>query len=218
MSNALFDVLNASNNLVFDKAEKFLKQQLEELQKAGKLLLSPDHTLTGSSLELRVDHLLRDAGLPVERGRDSMEDFVVKLQNEKSIFEAVVIEVKSAKNSQPALDDLRQLDDWVFDLSGEETARKHGLGGRDVLAMATDGHLTTLRKHPSPHKGVFVFNGQVGKPFDERTRLILPNNQLEFAIKRNFCIISLDRLIELCVRGKDELWSAFMKTVGVFEG
>ncbi|MBI4701993.1 MAG: hypothetical protein HY744_12720 [Deltaproteobacteria bacterium] len=45
----------------------------------------------------------------------------------------------------------------MFELSGEEEARKHGLGGGvDPLAVATGGFASQRRHHPTPHKGVML--------------------------------------------------------------
>jgi len=94
-------------------------------------------------------------------------------------------------------DDLRQLDDWVFDLSGEAQARRQGLGGGfDGLAMLMQGARTRRHRHPTPHKGILVFNGPVGTPLSQRTITCLHSNDLAFVQTRNFCIISLAKLME----------------------
>lgn len=93
-------------------------------------------------------------------------------------------------------DQLRQLDDWVFDLSREDIARKHGLGGGlDSLAIATQGFASHRRHHPTPHKGVLAFNGPVGMPFAERNSP-LSSEELDFAVKHGFCVMPFGHLVE----------------------
>ncbi|GMV17109.1 MAG: hypothetical protein AMXMBFR56_53330 [Polyangiaceae bacterium] len=136
-----------------------------------------------------------------------------------------VLEVKSAKGVGPTRSDLRQLDDWVFELSGEEKARKQGLGGGiDTLAMAHHGVLTSRQFHPSPRKGVMVFNGPLGTEFQSRPRDWLGANEKVFADKRDFAVVSFEVLLawhERIANGAQSVgrfWSLLHETSGVLSG
>lgn len=120
-------------------------------------------------------------------------------------------------------DDLRQLDDWVFDLSGEEQARKSGFGGEfDALAMVTGGLVSEPHRHPTPHKGVLIFNGPIGAHFSQRTTPCVQPNDAQFLQKRNFCVISLPKLIQNIgaiqtqLLTIDDFWERLHATSGEF--
>ena len=136
----------------------------------------------------------------------------------------IVLEIKSSnKASGPSIAELRELDDWVFELSGEEFARKEGLGGGcDPLAVSSYGMVTERHTHPSPHKGVMVFNGPREKKFQERQEKdILVSDQKDFVFKRNICIISLECLIswydeyQINNSVNSNFWEIIHSTVGV---
>ena len=120
-----------------------------------------------------------------------MEDFVVKSPFDYEPSKPIVLEVKSSRKQHISRDQLRQLDDWVFELSGEQEARKYGLqgkGGIDTLAFVSHGMVTREsrpRYHPTPHKGVFIFNGPVGTPFNKRNKNSSPKVILPFLISLN---------------------------------
>jgi hypothetical protein len=217
MSDAIKDFLSTAGISDVTSARKVLDRELRALQKNGDLVLESDECLSGFSLELRVQRLFEAAGFAISEGRPGMEDFVVGPNEEDGKKDNLVLEVKSSRSAQPSLDDLRQLDDWVFDLSGEETARKKGLGGGpDVLAMSTGGMLSRPKRHPTPHKGILIFNGPISIPFADRPPQLLHPNQLEFAMKRNFCIIGLDRLTELLKSERQSVWETLHNTVGEY--
>ncbi len=216
MSNTLNDILINARITDFSSAEKFVKEQLKSLQGSGDLTLGHDKDLMGVSLELRVKQLFKEAGFNISDGEIGKEDFIVFSKENDDIKDNLVIEVKSSRKPQPSLDNLRQLDDWVYYLSGEEQARKHGLGGGlDPLAMAYRGICTSNRRHPTPHKGVFIFNGPVGVPFSERSN-ILHQNHNEFVEKRNFCIIGINDLAELLRKDYQAVWAKLHGTVGEY--
>ena len=151
-------------------------------------------------------------------GRDGMEDLVVDPPNGFSPPKPLVVEVKSSRKPNISRDDLRQLDDWVFELSGEEDARKHGIGVPG--AIITQG-LGAVGRHPTPHKGVMVFNGPLTVPFDLRTGSLGANEE-EFARKRSFAIIPSATLLA-CAKAIDarrdrrsEIWSAIHVCEGLF--
>lgn len=217
MSTELIKILCDAGKSDVASAERFLLDELKSLQRNGDLALGKDEELTGTSLELRVQQLFVNAGFNILEGRPGKEDFTVSALENDEISDNLVIEVKSARAPQPDIDGLRQLDDWVFDLSGEEHARKHGLGGGvDARAILSHGWSTQTKHHPAPHKGVFIFNGPVGTSFSVRPARILHPNQLEFAMKRNFCVIGLNHLVELLGKGREIAWSALHGTVGEY--
>lgn len=199
-----------------------IQRELRRLAELDLLSLGADKDLTGESLEVRVFLLLRAMGIQVTRGRQGFEDFVAAPPEGAIPNRPLVIEVKSDRKPSVQREDLRQLDDWVFDLSKEEIARKNGLGGGiDVLAIATDGMLTSTHHHPSPHKGVLIFNAPVGVPFDQRASPPLSTDELAFAQKRNFCIVPISELIEITQaiqQGRKTLldaWKVIHDTCGI---
>jgi len=218
MTDGIKTFLSAEGISDLSSARARLDEELRLLQKAGVLTLESDEKLLGFSLELRVQRAFESAGFSISEGRPGMEDFVVESRTDFEPKDNVVLEVKGSRKSQPTLDDLRQLDDWVFDLSGEEKARKVGLGGGiDPMAIATRGLASRAKRHLAPHKGVLVFNGPVGIPFSERPKDILHPNQLEFAAKRNFCVIGLGQLLQVLDSGPENAWKAFHSTVGEYQ-
>lgn len=218
MTDTIKDFLSAEGISDVSIARARLDDYLRQLQQDGVLTLESDEKLSGFSLELRVQRAFEDAGFLISVGRPGMEDFVVERGAGDEPADNLVLEVKASRKSQPTLDDLRQLDDWVFDLSGEEIARKEGLGGGlDSLAIATDGYYTETKRHPAPHKGVLVFNGPIGIPFDNRPRDILHPNQQVFAAKRNFCVIGLEQLLQVLSNHREIAWNALHGTVGEYQ-
>jgi hypothetical protein len=115
----------------------------------------------------------------------------------------LVVEVKSGKQPGPDRDSLRQLDDWVFDLSQEEEIRK----GRVRINMhwAHGAPMFWPRTHhPTPHKGVLIYNGPAGTPFSSRPEKWLGENERIFAEKRDFCIIALPCLLAWHERARSD--------------
>lgn len=200
-----------------------IQLELRRLAESGSLPLGSDKDLTGESLEVRVFLLIQIMGIPIARGRKGFEDFVVSPPSGATTNRPLVIEVKSDRKPSVQREDLRQLDDWVFDLSQEEVARKKGLGGgTDARAIATLGLHTSTHHHPTPHKGVLVFNAPVGVPFEQRTSPSLSRDELAFAQKRNFCVIPIQELIAIAEAIQQErkatldVWKAIHETCGIF--
>lgn len=180
----------------FDRALKRLKSAL--LTK-GKLTLGSDHTLGGKYLEIRVKCLFEQMQFHIREGRkgENLEDYVIDASPEFNPQLPVVLEIKSGKKPCLERDDLRQLDDWVFELSGEDRIRRfRPIRGRNV-AYISAGLPVGPSSHPSPHKGVMVFNGPLGVEFHQRVVRCVNANDLEFVAKRYFCIIPLQTLVEL---------------------
>lgn len=201
-----------------------IQRDLEILTENGVLDLGPDIELGGYSLEIKTKLIFLNMGFNVARGRDGFEDFVIHSSKGMKPIDPLVIEVKSSRKPNISRDDLRQLDDWVFDLSGEEEARKHGLGGGfDALSFATNGMISLPKRHPSPHKGVMIFNGPIGVPFKNRPKTCISHNELDFITKRNLCIIPLNILLDYFVKFQDRseikeiFWNSIHKTIGQLE-
>jgi len=178
-----------------------------------------DYSLEGEDLTRRVQEILKQMGFNVEKGRPGKEDLIIRKPS------PVVIEVKSRRNKEGILyEHLRQLDDRIFELSGEEEARKGNVPvfkptwsyGKSVIGGSSFNH-------PKPHKGVLIFNGPTSIPFHARSGSCLPPNQKDFVEKRRLCIIPFATLIKYYERYKedasasDTLWGKMLSTVRVLD-
>ncbi len=208
----------------YDNLLKEVKLIFSDLAETGVLVLGEDKDLTGSTLEIRTSLLFRRFGFKVDKGRQNQEDFLIKYDFATENNEILAVEVKSSRQPNISRDDLRQLDDWVFDLSGEEKARKEGLGGGlDPASIITGGLISSRHRHPNPHKGVMIFNGPLGISFDNRDKTCFNENDREFIKKRNFCIVAFGTLIEYeKVFERDAsiaqtLWKRLHTTVGMLQ-
>lgn len=203
-----------------------------------------DYQLTKSALEDRVCELLKTCGFTVARGRYMREDWIVTSSDDWEPNLTVAIEVKSMQpdkprdqrgttaGTSPTKTHLRQLDDYIFDLSGEKAHRRRGvtawanplisdtvIGGRVYPNTCTAGAIGYPVIPPDSHKGLLVFNGPADTPFDERSKKWLRKSAAEFAEERSFCIISLENLIAWADRcdGNEQLQRTFWKMLcGVF--
>jgi len=175
---------------------KLTNKSIEELYNEGKIAIRNESSLSGLALQFRVKKMLRDMGYDVGDGRSpDLEDLILKYQSNYETKLNIVIEVKSGKKPQVSRDDLRQLDDWIFDLSGEEDARKwkpKKIGGPNI--GASQG-VWIRHIHPTPHKGVMIYNGPTSKDFPSRSNECINPNDVDFVTKRNFCIIPFSILI-----------------------
>lgn len=208
----------------FDAIQAALVAEVQHLVEQDAFDLGHDHRLGGAALEARVFSVLRKMGITVATDTPDLWDAVLSLASGEPA-KPCVLEVKSAKGVGPTRSDLRQLDDWVFELSGEEQARKVGLGGGvDPLAMALQGVVTSRQFHPSPHKGVMIFNGPLGTEFQSRPRDWLGANEKVFADKRDFAVVSFEVLLawhESIANGAvsvGRFWSLLHSATGVLPG
>ena len=176
--------------------EKGINGVIDSLIDDDRLLFGPDHQLGGRWLESRVRCIFREMGFTVEKGPVGFYDAVVKPPGGWKPADPLVVEIKSGKSPSPAREDLRQLDDWGFELSGEEAVRK----GKAVAPgnIITQGLGGSRYSHPTPHKGIMIYNGPLGKCFADRSPGDgwLGANEKEFAEKRAFCIASLPCVLE----------------------
>ncbi len=187
----------------FDKALESLKVALLT---RGRLTLGSDHTVGGRYLEIRVKCLFEEMGFHIREGRKggNLEDYVIDASADFNTQLPVALEIKSGKKPCLERGDLRQLDDWVFELSGEDRIRRfRPTRGRNVVYI-TAGLPVGPSSHPTPHKGVLVFNGPLGVKFHERLAACVNENDLEFVEKRYFCIIPFQTLIEMAQHIEEE--------------
>jgi hypothetical protein len=209
-------------SLKLDDMRDAIKLKLWELAEDGQLSLGLDHWLTGDNLEIRVHLLFQEMGFAINRGRPGLEDFVVTPPSGAKTALPLVIEVKSERKPQISRDNLRQLDDWVFDLSQEDVARKNGLGrGFNALAFISDGLIASATFHPNRHKGVLIINAPLSIAFGQRGVDPLASDELAFAVKRNFCVITIQELVAIADAVRDnskdnlEIWEAIHRKCGI---
>jgi len=219
--------LKAIETPLFGEIYGIFKSEIASLCEEGIIVFGKDYTLSGFALECRVKNIFKELSFEIDKGREVMEDFVVKPPAEFEPLKPIVLEVKSSRKQHISRDQLRQLDDWVFALSGEQEARKYGLqgkGGIDTLAFATNGLLTRKsrpRHHPTPHKGVFIFNGPIGTPFNKRISNCLSPNDEDFVNSRDFCILPFGILLgylekyAIDSKVKKEFWEEIHGTSGL---
>jgi len=182
----------------YDELLRQFRHALENLAQKGVVKFGPDYKLGGDILAIRVQLILSTMGLSVTSGRESLEDLIVAAPKfaANSYPYPLVMEVKSGKWPSPTREHLRQLDDWVFELSGEGEIRRSGLEKyQPNRSYVSIGAIQPAPTHPKPHKGVFVYNGPLSKPFDQRPHPMLSKNEEEFSVKRSFCVISLPCLL-----------------------
>lgn len=212
---------------VFDEVQDAIENKLKKLYIEGKIILNDDYALQHAGLEIRVEKILRDMSFKVSPGRAmNLEDFIIEPRKHFSIQSPLVVEVKSGKGQYIPRDNLRQLDDWVFELSGEEKARKGDTFNDSFQPGWSYGKSVIMPKqykHPTPHKGVMVYNGPVGTMFKDRNNNCINPNNSEFVDKRFFCIVPFHILLSCSEKlianeiEPEELWEKIHKTSGLLE-
>lgn len=209
-----------SERLLHDSVLDAFKAVMDELARNGLIDLQDDYKLAGWALEIRVAHVLRGVGFAVQPGRRDLEDYIVPPPSGMTPERPLVVEVKSGKQPGPDRESLRQLDDWVFDLSGEEHIRK-GKIRTDTYWHKGVPIWWPQMHHPTPHKGLLIYNGPVGTPFGSRPHTWLGENERAFAEKRNFCVVSLPCLLTWYERAQSDtstaatLWHEIHSTGGI---
>lgn len=207
----------------FDYLSEKYGKKLKALVDAGIVRLKNDHDLHGTALEIRVRELFVSAGMSTQDGRPGREDLIVDENTTIDCHIPLVVEVKSRNKPQIELDYLRQLDDYVFELSKEQGIRHAGLNKwnspHKTGGMAL-GAIQPLPVHPKRFKGVLVFNGKIGQPFTDRDPHWMTSDQVEFADSRHFCCMTLESLISWSNACKNEeaetleFWKEIYETKG----
>jgi hypothetical protein len=209
----------------FAPASDAIRKEMEKAYRQGVLRLGDDISLSGFALEIRVKRILNELGLPVTEGRRrNLEDLIVNARDDFTTPFPLAVEVKGTNRAYVVRRELRELDDWVFELSGEEKIRRRRRPPRThgkYVYYWTAGLPPGPDSHPTPHKGVLVFNGPLGMHFEERSANCINPNDLEFVHKRYFCIIPFQILLDAAskVASKDvtlhDLWEKIHQTEGV---
>lgn len=222
LRNNINKVISEISKPIFSEIYNTINSEIESLCDNGIISFENDYRLTGFALECRTKEIFRNMKFDIHKGREGFEDFIITPNSQFNSQQPIVLEVKSSRKPNISRDDLRQLDDWVFDLSGEETARKFGLGGgMDATSMITRGLISSKKHHPSPHKGVMIFNGPVSISFSSRQSTCFGANEEEFVKKRNFCIIPFALLMDIFKQYKlnnsinINFWEKIHKTSGI---
>jgi hypothetical protein len=222
--DAIEALVKESNLRNYDDLQGQFKQAIDCLVRKGKVQFGPDHQLGGDSLTVRVRLILEDMGLTMGDEREKLEDLVVKVPAFATRSVPLVLEVKSGKAPNPTRGQLRQLDDWVFELSGEAQIRKNVYEKVDPYRTYTSpGAIPPRPSHPTPHKGVFLYNGPLGQPFDQRRIPMLSQNEAQFAQIRSFCVISFPCLLSWSVacdessQAVQEFWGRVQTCTGELE-
>lgn len=219
---AIASHVEASGDSDYHSLRNTFDSALLELAEQGVVRLQNDHLLGGKELEIRSLKLFQGLGLNAEWGRPLKEDILIDAPNFADYPVQFVLEVKGRKNSTPEMSDLRQLDDWIFDLSGESGFRQAGMEKPQRNALALwKGAVQPRARHPSPVKGVMIYNGEKGTAFDQRSPFDLPDNQLEFVRKRHICVISFASLVAwetACLKSEmtvEEFWQKMKDCRGI---
>jgi len=215
----------AERQYVLARDEPAMQGKLESPVRASEL--------TGAALEKETHHLFRALGCLVKSEdpnvahdgavyyppnelpdvakssrKPSAEDENAAKQDAKPAPSCrMVLEIKSSRK-WGSLKDLRQLDDWVYQVSGEEELRKGN--AIDFEAIASGGTLSISgRVAGRRHKGVLVFN-PIGRPLSKALAPDWETGHVQFAENRAMCMMTFQQLVYLvsCVaRGEaDAEW------------
>lgn len=222
--DVLAEYVDQSGNVEHDDLTMCFEGALRELTERGKINLLPDYRLGDRALEIRVRQLLVSMNLDAQWGRERKEDIVVGVPSFARPSIPLVIEVKSGKSASTSMRDLRQADDWVFDLSGESKNRQRGIDDPGKQRGYRSKGAMQAAPFDKPKKGVLVFNGEVGTKFDDRHEFRIEANQLDFLEKRYICVISFQCLLswESAFKRSPSIvqtfWSQVQKCKGVLAG
>ena len=224
----LKDLIVENNYKYFDNVEDTFKKYLDKLVKEEVIHFKEVKFLGSFALEIKIRHLLSEIGFTLENKLMVDCDTIIKPEKHFRIDKPIVIEIKSGKSLSPSRDNLRQLDDWIFELSGEELARREGLGKDEYkyqpITSPMGRYFVRQNKiyHPTPHKGLMIYNSVEGHHFNG-IPLKLEFNELEFCKKRNICVLSFAQLTAFhshLISGKmsmDSFWATIHRTTGCLE-
>lgn len=229
MSNSSNPIVDAFSTLIerssvrdHDDLERHFRCAVDRLISKGIVHLGPDHNLGGNGLTVRSRLILERMGFSVKAGREDLEDLIVDVPKFAAPSIPLVLEVKSGKAPSPTREQLRQLDYWVFEVSGESNIRRRGIPTPKRRNMSYEwiGAIQPPLIHPSPHKGIFIYNGPLAVTFDKRSRPMLSPNEAQFACMRSFCVISFPCLLSwetACAKSSaiaKEFWTEVQNCMG----
>ena len=116
--------LEKYNDIFFEDLQTWFERKLESLVNEGKIFYRNDEYLGGKALEIKVRHILKQIGFKITFEKNIDSDGIIKHNDTFKNKKPIVFEIKSGKTNSPSRTELRQLDDYIFELSGEEKARK----------------------------------------------------------------------------------------------
>jgi hypothetical protein len=227
--NLLENAIKENDTIYFEELKSWFDKKLEQLVNTGKIQFKDERFLGGIALEVRVRYIFNTIGLNVEFDKSIDSDGIIQPNESVEIKKPIVLEIKSSKSNGPTRTELRQLDDYIFEVSGEEIARKEGLGRGgiyfDPLAGILGSGLTKGKKyfHPSPHKGLIIFNNTEGNHFKNSFTIDLGGNEIEFVKKRDICVLSFKDFLEITNQIKDkkmtlnQFWTLIHETTGLLK-
>ena len=209
------------------KIDKYYHDVSQEFIKKRKLGVGvADNKLKGKWLEWKVYEIFEDMGIDIILDEnDETHDGIIIFETKGSDFPVLkfVLEIKGHDKGGARIgDDLRQLDDWVFRVSGEEKARKERvLVSEPTWSYGESRQGPGYFQHPDPHKGLFILNHDIkNEPADRCAPFA--SNEINFSESRNHCLIDFLSFLKLYDKWKGDLYTledillALYKTVGVF--
>jgi hypothetical protein len=220
---AAAELVASCDNPEYDFLQERFTSVLDELAESGDLNFGSDYSLGDKALETRVRLILKDMGFSARKGRRSYEDIVVDVPEFAKPSIPLVIEVKSG-NKPPGRAALRELDDWVFELSGE--SRNRGLGVENQgqnRNWVSKGAIQATPFAPAPQKGVLIYSIRRKEAYDDplHSQNQPHFNDVEFAKARSFCIVSLPCLLswmyecETSPSGAQDFWRTVQSCSGI---
>lgn len=173
------------------------------------------YKLSGNLLMFEVHNIFRSfGGEIVDPGGKDTHDGIVHYKKYK-----FVLEIKSHETKGALLKDLRQLDDYVFTLSGEEKMRKER--PEQVICLIWGKvHIEPSSRPPDPHRGVFIINHCYLKK--ERCNPF-HHNIIKFAEKRALCLIdwptflNIKKKFDKGILSSDEIFEKIYNTWGILQ-
>jgi len=226
IEKCLHKIIESEQDATFIKIDKCYQDVSKEFIKKGKLDVGEaDHKLKGKRLEWKVYEIFEDMGIDVILDEnDETHDGIIIFETKGSDFPALkfVLEIKGHDKGGARIEDLRQLDDWVFRVSGEEKARKERvLVAEPIWSYGESRVGPGYFQHPDPHKGLFILNHDIkNEPADRCAPF--GSNEIRFSESRNHCLIDFLVFLQLYDKWKEKMYSledillTLYETVGVF--
>jgi len=227
VSNQFREIILRDGIQYYDELRSLFDNTLQEFINDGTVCFEDHRFIVSRALEIEVERILVGLDFKFTKNGDVDCDLIINAQDSFINKTPIVVEIKSGKSFSPSRHQLRQLDDWVFELSGEAKARKEGLGKGgpvyDPQAKIYGSNLIRQPKlhHPTPHKGLMIYNNSEGIHFTG-VPFTLGYNELEFCKKRNFCVMSFSQFYEITTKIKNDefsansFWTKIHNTQGVY--